>query len=437
MNYTKATSAARLILLLLVIATLLVFSICGVYITDNKQLPGLFEKDSVRLGLDLAGGSSITYQAHNDSGSIDSDGMQGVLEVMRKRLDNAGYTEALAYLYGDDMLVIELPSVEDPTAEALNFMQTADLKFVINGESKPVLTGEDVERAVGAIEQDKSSGEVINVVNLTFTDAGAKKFAEATKTCAQTKKTLDIYVDGVLVSNPSVSSEYSAYGITGGKAQISGGFKTLDEARALANNIDAGALQYNLQQVSMESVKASLGEDALRISLIAGAIGLLLVMLFMSIYYRLPGVWASVSLVAYMAIFFLVLIIGQFNLTLTGIAGIVLSIGMAVDANVVIFERMKEELLLGKSAKNAIRSGYKRAFQAILDANVTTIIACAVLYFLGSGTIKGFATTLFIGVIISLFTALVVTRVLLNLGVSMGVTGMKAYKAGFGGKQDA
>ena len=427
MNFTKATSVARFILLLLVIATLLAFSICGVYINDDAQLHGIFDEGTIRLGLDLAGGSSITYQAKNEGGDVTSSGMNSVLEVMRNRLDNAGFTEALVYLYGDDMIVVELPSVEDPSKEALNFMQTAKLEFKVNGEKTAALTGDDVAVAYATYQQDQKTGDVQAVVNLEFTVAGAKKFEAATKTCATSKKTLDIYVDGVCISSPTVSSEYASTGITGGKAVISGGFATLEEAEVLANNIDAGALQYDLEQVSMESVKASLGEDALKISLMAGAIGLLLVMAFMAIYYRTPGVWASISLVAYAALFFLVLAIGQFNLTLTGIAGIILSIGMAVDANVIIFERMKEELNAGKSVKSAIKSGYKRALWAILDSNVTTMIACAVLYIFGSGTIKGFALTLGIGVIISMFTALVISRVLLNLGVGMGIINVKAY----------
>ncbi|MBR6554549.1 MAG: protein translocase subunit SecD [Clostridia bacterium] len=437
MNFTKATSVARFILLLLVIATLLAFSICGVYINDDAQLHGIFDEGTIRLGLDLAGGSSITYQAKNEGGDVTSSGMNSVLEVMRNRLDNAGFTEALVYLYGDDMIVVELPSVEDPSKEALNFMQTAKLEFKVNGEKTAALTGDDVAVAYATYQQDQKTGDVQAVVNLEFTVAGAKKFAEATKNCALTKKTLDIFVDGVCISSPTVSSEYASTGITGGKAVISGGFATLEEAEVLANNIDAGALQYDLEQVSMESVKASLGEDALKISLMAGAIGLLLVMAFMAIYYRTPGVWASVSLVAYAALFFLVLAIGQFNLTLTGIAGIILSIGMAVDANVIIFERMKEELYAGKSVKSAIKSGYKRALWAILDSNVTTMIACAVLYIFGSGTIKGFALTLGIGVIISMFTALVISRVLLNLGVGMGIINVKAYLPIGGGKKDA
>lgn len=437
MNLTKATSVMRFVLLVLVIAALLAFSIFGFYISDDKQLKGIFEKDTVRLGLDLAGGSSITYQAvSKDDKAITESGMEGMLQVMRNRLDKAGYTEALAYLYGDDMLVVELPDVDDPTAEAANLMQTADLKFYINGQTTPALTGDDVDGASYGYIADEKTGEITYVVDLTLTSEGADKFAEATKYCASSGLTLDIYVDDAVVSTPTVSKEYASTGITGGKAQISGSF-TAESAKTLANNIDAGKLAYTLKQISMESVSASLGTNALRISLIAGAIGLLLVVLFMSAYYRIPGVWASIALVCYMALFFLVLAIGQFNLTLTGIAGIVLSIGMAVDANVVIFERMKEELGAGKSVRSAIKSGYKRALWAILDANITTIIACVVLYFFGTGTIRGFATTLGIGVVISLFTALVVTRALLYLGVGMGIGSTKAYKVGFGGKKDA
>lgn len=437
MNLTKATSVMRFVLLVLVIATLLAISIFGFYISDDQQLKGIFEKDTVRLGLDLAGGTSITYVAESkDGNSVTSAGMDGMLEVMRNRLDNAGFTEALVYLYGDDMLVVELPDVEDPTATAATLMQTADLKFYIHGQSTPALTGEDVDSAKSGYITDEQTGVPVYIVDLTLTKEGADKFAAATKYCAQNSTTLDIYVDGVPVSTPTVSSEYASTGITGGKAQISGSF-TAETATALANNIDAGALAYTLTVDNQMSVPASLGSNALRISLIAGAIGLLLVVVFMSIYYRIPGVWASIALVCYMALFFLVLAIGQFNLTLTGIAGIVLSIGMAVDANVVIFERMKEELGAGKSVRSAIKSGYKRALWAILDANITTIIACVVLYFFGTGTIRGFATTLGIGVVISLFTALVVTRALLYLGVGMGIGSTKAYKVGFGGKQDA
>ena len=435
MNLKKTTSTARFVLLILVTAALLTAALCGVYITDDLHMGSIFDEDSVLLGLDLAGGSSITYQAYNEDGSsVTSSGMDSVLEVMRTRLDKNGFTEANVYKYGDDMIVVEIPSVEDPTNTALGFMQTAKLKFVIEGTKDAVLTGEDVEHAKAGMMRSDDSGYNASapyLVTLEFNDAGAKKFAEATKYCAQNNKKLEIYVDDALISAPTVSSEYKNTGITGGSAIISGSFTTPQSAETLANNIDAGALRYNLRQVSMETVKASLGENALKISLIAGAIGLLLVLIFMCVYYRFPGICASLALLAYTGIFCIVLIVGPFNLTLTGIAGIILSIGMAVDANVVIFERMKEEILAGKAAKTAIKSGYKRALWAVLDSNITTIIACVVLYFFGTGTIQGFALTLGIGVVISLITALLITRAFLNLGVGMGVTNVKCYKVGF------
>lgn len=438
MSLKQKTSVARFVLLILVIAALMVFALCGVYITDDAQMGSIFDRDSILLGLDLAGGSSITYQAYNEDGSaVNSDGMDSVLEVMRTRLDNNGYTEAQAYLYGDDMIVIEIPSVDDPTGEALNFMQTAKLKFVIEGDEEASLTGEDVEHAYASMMNSDDSNfnaTAPYIVCLEFNDTGSKKFAETTKYCASNSKALQIYVDDTMLSAPTVSSEYSTSGITGGSAIISGSFTTYESAKALASNIDAGALRYNLRQVSMESVKASLGENALKISLIAGVIGLALVLVFMCVYYRFSGICASLALIAYTALFCLILILGPFNLTLTGIAGIILSIGMAVDANVVIFERMKEEIASGKPVKSAVKSGYKRALWAVLDSNITTIIACVVLYIFGTGTIKGFALTLGIGVVISLITALGVTRMLLNLGVGMGVTDVKHYKAGFGGK---
>ncbi len=438
MNYSKTTSVVWFVLAVLVIALLLTVSLTGFEAGDSKVIGGIFEKDTVRLGLDLAGGSSITYQAYtNDDSAVQSEGMDDVLEVMRNRLDNAGYTEALAYRNGDDMIVIELPSIDDPTTAALDFMQTAKLEFRIHGQDKAALTGEDVESAKGGYYSDEKTGEVKYAVFLTFNDAGATKFAETTKYCASNNMTLDILVDDVVISSPSVSSEYSTYGITGGKAEISGSFTTFEQVNSLANNIDAGALRYNLRQVSMESVNASLGENALRISLIAGGIGLALVILFMILYYRVSGAWAALSLIGYMAVFFLVLSIGKFNLTLTGIAGIVLSIGMAVDANVVIFERMKEEIRGGKTVKASIKSGFKRALWAVLDSNVTTIIACVVLYIFGSGTIRGFALTLGIGVIISLISSLLVTRMFLYLGTNMGISDTKFYKAGFGGDRNA
>ncbi|MBQ9847847.1 MAG: protein translocase subunit SecD [Clostridia bacterium] len=428
MNYSRAASVSRFVLLFLAIVLICSVTVCGVYFNEDTQLKGIFEDGTIRLGLDLAGGSVITYQAiTDDTGDALENGMESIQTIMRDRLDNQGLTEALCYIAGDDMITIEIPDVDDPNEAIANFMQTAKLTFK-DSDGKVILEGSDVANAEAGYYQTES-GTTEYCVNLELTAAGESKFAEATKKAAANKTNIGIYMDDVLISNPSVSSEYASTGITGGKAMISGSFTSIAEADYLAGNINAGALSYELKVVEQRTVGATLGANSLSTSLIAGAIGLALVIVFMCIYYKVPGVMASISLAAYIGIFGLVLIFTQANLTLAGIAGIVLSIGMAVDANVVIFERMKEELALGKSVKAAIKAGYSRAFAAILDSNVTTIIACAVLYFLGSGTIKGFATTLFIGVVISLITALLITRGLLYCCVGMGITDPAKYKA--------
>jgi protein-export SecD/SecF family membrane protein len=422
MNYSRAASVSRFVLLLLAIVLICTVTVTGVYIDDDTQLKGIFEEGTIRLGLDLAGGSVVTFQAKTeDSGSDLEAGMESVYTVMRDRLDGQGLTEALCYLTGDDMITIEIPDVEDPNEAIANFMQTAKLQFK-DKNGNVVLEGEHVESALGGSFQ-VSEGKYEYAVSLSLTAEGAKKFAAATKTAAASKDTIGIYIDGQMISQPTVNEE-----ITDGQAIITGNF-TYETASALANNINAGAFRYELVTVEQRTVGATLGEDSLSTSLIAGGIGVLLVLIFMSIYYKVPGVMASIALVAYIGIFGLVLVLFGTNLTLAGIAGIFLSIGMAVDANVVIFERVKEEIDLGKSAKAAVKAGFKRAFSAILDSNVTTVIACAVLYFLGSGTIKGFASTLFIGIVISLFTALVITKSLLNLCIGMGITEPKKFRS--------
>jgi SecD/SecF fusion protein len=319
------------------------------------------------------------------------------------------------------MITIEIPDIDDPNEAIASFMQTAKLQFK-NSSGGVVLEGEHVESAYAGSYQTKDGVYEI-CVSLELTPEGAAKFAAATKTAAATKDYIGIYIDGMEISRPTVNDE-----ITDGKAIITGSF-SMEEATALANNINAGAFRYEIVPVEQRTVGATLGENSLSTSLFAGAIGVLLVIIFMCIYYKVPGMMASIALVAYIGIFGLVLVLTQANLTLSGIAGIFLSIGMAVDANVVIFERMKEEIDLGKSAKAAVKAGYKRAFTAILDSNVTTVIACAVLFFLGTGTVKGFATTLFIGIVISLFTALVITRALLNLAIGMGINEPKNYRS--------
>ena len=259
---------------------------------------------------------------------------------------------------------------------------------------------------------------------MQFTSEGQKKFAEATgNIAARTDGTniMAIVMDNQVISSPSVSSQ-----IDSDSCVISGSF-TRDSASELADLINAGQIPFSLKQVELRSVGPQLGADAMRTSLIAGAIGIVLVMLFMLIVYRIPGLVASIALCFYMVLEALIFSLVRVNLSLPGIAGIILSIGMAVDANVIIFERVKEELKNGKTVKSAIDSGFKRAFTAILDSNITTLIACAVLFFLGTGTIVGFATTLGIGVIVSMFTALTVTHFLLNRMVDFRIRNPKAY----------
>lgn len=419
MNYSRVSSISRFVLLLLAIVLVCALTFCGVYISDETRLQGIFEDGTIRLGLDLAGGSIVTFQAKTeDTGDDLTAGMESVQTVMRDRLDGQGLTEALCYLTGDDMVTIEIPDVDDPNEAINNFMQTAKLQFK-DSKGNVVLEGEHIDSAYRSYDQ--STGKVVVALNLT--SEGATKFATATAAAAATKDYIAIVMDGTVISQPTVNET-----ITDGRAIITGDF-TNDEALALANNINAGAFRYELVPVEQRTVGATLGENSLSTSLFAGAIGVLLVLIFMCIYYKVPGVMASIALIAYIGLYGLILNITQANLTLAGIAGIFLSIGMAVDANVIIFERIKEEIDLGKSAKAAVKSGFKRAFGAILDSNVTTVIACAVLYFLGSGTIKGFATTLFIGILVSMFTALLVTRALLELSIGMGITKPSLYRA--------
>lgn len=427
MNYSRAVGVARFVLVILVIAFFMTLAVCG---NTDWNIGGVFDKGAVTLGLDLQGGSIITFRAIPGQGeSITGEGMNSVLRAMRTRLDTAGLTEANVYRVGSDMITIEIPGDTDPNEAVKNFGAMGKLTFRLYNSAtevydKIVLTGDDVATATAMV--NNQTGE--NVVSLKFTSAGADKFYQATLTASKAAKgtaanCIAIYMDDNLLSSPQVSEP-----IKGGEAVIStSGGMSREYAQTLAGNINAGSLKYSLEEASIRTVGPTLGEKSLTTSIKAGAIGIALVIIFMIVVYRIPGVMASIALTAYMALFLLLLVLTKANLTLPGIAGIVLSIGMAVDANIVIFERTKEELRMGKSPKAAIKSGYAKAFTAVLDSNVTTLIAAAVLYLMGSGTIQGFAVTLGLGVIISFFTALVVTRILLNLGCDMGLTKITLY----------
>lgn len=371
---------------------------------------------NIDLGLDLQGGVSILYQADLDDPTAED--MQSAETMIRDRLDRKGYTDAEVSISGDNRLSVDIPGVDDAN-EAINSIgASAQLSFV-DTEGNVYLTGDDVTNAYMGRYQDQITGQQEIQVVLEFSPEGQEKFYEATEACVGSQ--LLIMLDDNLISMPSVSEP-----IDSDSATISGGF-TEDEARELADLINSGALPFKLDVVQSHVVGAKLGEEALSTSVVAGVCGFIAVLLFMLIVYRGFGIIASLALLMFITTELLAL--NGFNLTLTlpGIAGIILSLGMAVDANVIIFERIKEELRAGKSLRVSTRNGYSNAFSAILDGNVTTLIAGVILFYLGSGPIKGFAETLSIGIIISMFTALVITRLLSYALIELGISNRSFY----------
>ncbi|WP_458862451.1 protein translocase subunit SecD [Acidaminobacterium chupaoyuni] len=427
-------SVISFVCMILVIGLLATVLFCGVDF-GFFSIPKITNTDDgIRLGLDLVGGSSITFEGMADSKisaeQLNAD-MDSVESLLRGRLDYLGLYEAQVYRVGDRRVTVEIPSISDPEEAVRKLGSTAQLEFR-DADGKVIIKGADVKSAsakYGALDATKVQQ---NYVLLSLTDEGSALFKEATKTAAgrssDGKNYISITLDGEEISKPYVDSKYAENGLSG-DVVISGGFDA-ESAGWLANVIAAGQLPFELKQVELRSVGAQLGMTALQTSIKAGVIGLILVIIFMIAMYRLPGVVASVALLFYCVLEGLILTIFRVNLSLPGIAGIILSIGMAVDADVVIFERIKEELRTGKTIKSAIDSGFHRAFSAILDSNITTFIAAVVLYFFGKGTIVGFAITLGLGIILSMFTALTITKFLLNSLVGMKVTNLKLYGAG-------
>ena len=427
-------SILSFVAVLLVIALLCCTAVFGLTV-GPIQIPNVLdEENGIRRGLDLVGGSSITFEAQLPDGyntsNLQSD-MNSVQAMMTKRLDSLGYTEATVELVGDTRIKVDIPAISDPQEAVEVLGATAQLQF-LNADGEVILGGSDIKSAsagYGKVSQTSVAEE--HYVNVEFTDEAAEKWTEATKLAAQAedgKNYIKIVMDEETLSSPSVSSEYAETGITGGGCIISGNFDA-DSARTLAEQINIGQLPFTLEEVSMSAVGPSLGEKALSTSLMAGAIGILLVMIFMIVMYRVPGFIASIALLFYTALDAVILTVAHVNLSLPGIAGIILSIGMAVDANVIIFERIKDELRNGKTVRAAIDSGFSRAWTAIIDSNITTIIAAVVLYFFGSGTVVGFAITFGIGVVLSMFTAVTVTRFLLRRIVEFNIRNPKLYGA--------
>ena len=384
---------------------------------------------NIKLGLDLAGGVSITYDVVGDK-PTDAE-LKDTVTMMQKRAE-VHSTESSVVTDEKGRIVIDIPGVDDAEKVLSDLGKEGSLDFVAQDDmdlssgkpvyTKTICTGKDIKSAEAGTTQEESTKTKQYVVSLKFKSKGTKAFATATEEAAPSHKMIYIVYDGKVISNPGVTEA-----ITNGEAQISGGFKTYDEAEELASYIRIGALPVELKAAQSQVVGAQLGLDAIQSSLLAGAIGFGLVVLFMIIFYRLPGLASSIALVFYLGLMLVALNVLDITLTLPGIAGIILNIGMAVDANVIIFTRIKEELAKGKSVQSGIKIGFDKALSAIIDGNVTTLIAAAVLYVKGSGTVKGFATTLALGIILSMFTALVITKLLLNAMYSLGMDDVKYF----------
>ncbi len=407
---------------------------------------------NIKQGLDLAGGVSITYQVVGEEDPSDED-MQDTVYKLQKRVE--GYsTEAQVYQEGTNRINIEIPGVSDANEILQELGQPGSLYFIAQtddgGNQNYSITGIDengkyvytlnktidelladgsikldgtmVASADAAQTTDNSAlKQTQYVVELTFTEEGTRAFAEATQRAYERGETIAIYYDGELVSVPTVQTV-----ITGGQAQISG-MADVEEARTLASTIRIGGLKLELEEMRSNVVGAQLGSDAIRTSLIAAVIGFIIVCIFMTVVYRLPGFTSALALSIYVVLTLLILNLFNLTLTLPGIAGIILSIGMAVDANVIIFARIREEIGTGKTVNSAIKIGFNKATSAIVDGNVTTFIAALVLVLKGSGTVKGFAQTLMIGIILSMFTSMVVTRLLLSAFYALGAKDEKLY----------
>ena len=400
----------------------------------------------INTGLDLSGGVSITYQTKKSNPTKEE--MSDTIYKLQKRVEQYS-TEAQVYQEGSDRITVEIPGVTDADAILNDLGKPGSLYFItqedadgnqnfttgqngyvlarsideIKESGSVVLEGSDVADAEGGAIQNQSTSAKEYVVSLTLTsdgkNSGKEKFSEATK--ENVGKQIAIIYDNQVVSAPNVNEQ-----ISGGKAQISG-MKDLEEAQNLASYIRIGSLSLELEELRSSVVAAQLGEEAISTSVMAGAIGLIIVILFMIIAYRVPGIVAGIALILYTVLMLITLNAFDITLTLPGIAGIILGIGMAVDANVIIYARIREEIGAGVSVRSAIKAGFSKAFSSIFDGNITTLIAAFVLMWLGSGTVKGFAYTLALGIVISMFTSLVVSRLIVNALYAVGIHDPKFY----------
>ncbi len=403
----KGRSATLFILAVIIIISLAFAGFKGVEIGGWEFKS--FDK-AITKGLDLQGGVSVLMEITDEN--LSSEDLEKNLEKTKQLLDlrvnKLGVAETTVTAEGDRRIRIDIPGQFDSKEIVDSLQKTGNLTFK-DSEGNEVLNGKDVEEA--SVMTDNTSGKP--VVTLKLNEEGKQKFAEATE--KNLNKTISIYMDEDLISSPVVESV-----ISGGEAIITGS-KTIDEAKNLAGLINSGALPITLKVASIESVGAQLGAEAMPNAMKAGVIGILLIFLFMILNYRMLGVISSITLTLYTMLVLIVFVEANVTLTLPGIAGFLLTIGMAVDANVLIFERIKEEMAKGVSAKSAVKAGFHNALSSIVDSNVTTVIAALVLYFMGTGPVKGFAVTLMIGIVLSMFTAIFITRKLTEWAINMGM----------------
>ena len=429
---------AIVVLLLTAIITVFLCYTAGVGLGPT----GTGSAKNINTGLDLSGGVSITYQTKESNPS--SEDMSDTVYKMQKRVEQYS-TEAQAYKEGNNRITVEIPGATDADAILNDLGKPGSLCFIeqtdddgnqnfastgtgyalsrsldeIREAGSVVLEGTDVADAQGGAFQDSKNSSKEYAVSLTLTKDGKKKFADATE--KNVGKQIAIVYDNQILSAPKVNEA-----ITGGQAQITG-MADVEEAQNLASYIRIGSLSLELEELRSSVVAAQLGEEAISTSVMAGAIGLVIVILFMILVYRIPGFVAGIALILYTAIVLITLNAFDITLTLPGIAGIILGIGMAVDANVIIYARIQEEIAAGNSVKTSIKAGFSKAFSAIFDGNITTLIASFVLMWLGSGTVKGFAYTLALGIVVSMFTALVISRFIVNALYAVGFHDPKFY----------
>lgn len=444
----KSTAIVWLVILLAILVTLGYFCV-GVISGTTKNGKS---DDGLKLGLDLAGGVSITYEAEGKTPT--SEQMKDTIAKLQARIENdlgeeTATTEANVYQVGSNRITVEIPGVTDANALLEELGTPGKIYFIAQTDSNGntnyqydtstgqyklnydisdlekngsvILTGSEVKSADAVYQENQTTGSREPVVQITLNKKGTKAFADATTKAYQSQESIGIYYDGKFVSVPNVTSA-----ITDGNCIIEG-MKDYDEADKLATYIRIGGLDIELKEMQSEVVGAQLGSNAMTTALLAAGIGLAIVMVFMIVAYLIPGVAASIALALYTAILVAILYVFDITLTLPGVAGIILSIGMAVDANAIIFARIREEISGGATVREAVKAGFHKALGAIIDGNVTTLIAAAVLGVLGTGTVKGFAITLALGVVLSMFTALIVTRLLINIFMALGCRDPKFY----------